>query len=49
MVKLFYNNTIKCAVINGAGKSDWFIMKAGVKQGCVMSVFLFLLVIDWIV
>ncbi|KAL9979214.1 hypothetical protein ACROYT_G016844 [Oculina patagonica] len=47
MVKLFYSNT-KCAVIDGAGKSDWFTVKAGVKQGCVMSGFLFLLVIDWI-
>ncbi|KAL9960526.1 hypothetical protein ACROYT_G033998 [Oculina patagonica] len=47
MIKLFYSNT-KCAVIDGAGKSDWFTVKAGVKQGCVMSGFLFLLVIDWI-
>ena len=47
MVKLFYSNT-KCAVIDGAGKSEWFTVKAGVKQGCVMSGFLFLLVIDWI-
>ena len=47
MVKLFYSNT-KCTVIDGAGKSDWFTVKAGVKQGCVMSGFLFLLVIDWI-
>ena len=47
IVKLFYSNT-KCAVIDGAGKSDWFTVKSGVKQGCVMSGFLFLLIIDWI-
>ena len=47
MVKLFYSNT-KCAVIDGAGQSNWFDVKAGVKQGCVMSGFLFLLVVDWI-
>lgn len=47
MVKLFYNNT-KCSMVDVAGNSDWFIVKAGVKQGCVMSGFLFLLVIDWI-
>jgi len=35
-------------VIDGAGKSDWFTVKARVKQGCVMSGFPFLLVIDWI-
>ena len=28
--------------------SEWFEIKCGVKQGCVMSRFLFLLVIDWI-
>ena len=43
MVKLFYSNT-KCAVITGTGQSNWF----DVKQGCVMSGFLFLLVVDWI-
>ena len=47
MVKLFCNNT-KCVVTDGAVNSDWFTVKAGVKQGCVMSGFLFLLVIDWI-
>ena len=47
MIKLFYSNT-KCAVIDGAGQSNWFDVKAGVKQGCVMSGFLFLLVVDWI-
>ena len=47
MVKLCNNNT-KCVVLDGAVNSDWFTVKAGVKQGCVMSGFLFLLVIDWI-
>ena len=27
---------------------DWFDGKTGVKQGCCMSGFLFLLVIDWV-
>ena len=30
------------------GQTDWFNVKSGVKQGCNMSGFLFLLVIDWI-
>ena len=29
-------------------ESTWFKVKTGVKQGCVLSGFLFLLVIDWI-
>ena len=47
IVKAFYRNS-RAAVLHGDGKSDWFEIKSGVKQGCVMSGFLFLLVIDWI-
>ena len=47
IVKAFYKNS-RAAVIHGDGKSEWFEIKSGVKQGCVMSGFLFLLVIDWI-
>lgn len=47
MVKAFYDGA-KVAVINGERTSEWFEVKSGVKQGCVMSGFLFLLVIDWI-
>jgi len=35
-------------MVDVVDKFDWFIVKAGVKQGCVVSGFLFLLVIDWI-
>ena len=38
----------ECAVIDGSKTSDWFKIKSGVKQGCVMSGFLFLLALDWI-
>ena len=38
----------ECAVIDGCETSDWFKIKSGVKQGCVMSGFLFLLAFDWI-
>ena len=37
----------KCAVLDGSETSDWFKIKSGVKQGCVMSGFLFLLALDW--
>lgn len=30
MVKLFYSN-IKCVVIDGVGRLEWFIVKVGVK------------------
>ena len=47
MVQAMYKGS-KCAVIDGGGKTDWFDIKSGVLQGCVMSGFLFLLVIDWV-
>ena len=28
--------------------SDWFEVRGGVKQGCVMSGFTFIIVIDWV-
>ena len=45
MVKLFYNNL--CSVEHDGVHLDWFRIESGVRQGCVMSGFLFLLVIDW--
>ena len=47
MIKAMYSNS-KCAVINGTETSQWFDVKSGVKQGCVMSGLLFLIVMDWI-
>ena len=40
--------TFECAVVDGNLTSDWFMIKLGVKQGCVMSRFLFLLCLDWV-
>ena len=47
MVNAMYDGS-QCAVVNGTGQTDWFDVKSGVKQGCNMSGFLFLLVINWI-
>lgn len=47
LLKCMYINN-ECAVITSNGTSDWFKIKSGVKQGCNMSGFLFLIVIDWI-
>ncbi|KAK7489828.1 hypothetical protein BaRGS_00018850 [Batillaria attramentaria] len=47
MVKLMYDD-FECAVIEEREQTRWFKITTGVKQGCVMSGFLFLLAIDWI-
>ena len=47
MVKAMYEQS-KCAGVDGSESYDWFCVKTGVKQGCCMSGFLFLLVTDWI-
>ena len=47
LVKKWYDKS-RCAVIDGSGTSDWFSVISGVKQGCTMSGFLFLLVIDYV-
>ena len=39
----------ECAVVDRNVTSDWFMIKSGVKQGCVMSGFLFLLCLDWVI
>ena len=38
----------ECAVVEGNVTSDLFMIKSGVKQGCMMSGFLFLLWLDWV-
>ena len=47
MVKTLYED-FQCAVIDENETSEWFPVMTGVKQGCCMSGFLFLLVIDWV-
>ncbi|PFX16654.1 Transposon TX1 uncharacterized 149 kDa protein [Stylophora pistillata] len=47
IIQLLYQDS-KSAVLDGGQASEWFQVKTGVKQGCVMSGFLFLLAIDWI-
>ena len=47
MVKALYKD-FRCAVIDENETTDWFPVMTGVKQGCCMSGFLFLLTIDWV-
>ena len=48
MVKAMYAGN-QSAVVHSSGQTDLFTVASGVKQGCNMSGFLFLLVIDWII
>ncbi|PIK33983.1 hypothetical protein BSL78_29200 [Apostichopus japonicus] len=47
MMKAFHED-VQCAVVEDGKKSNWFDIKTGVKQGCSMSGFLFLTVMDWV-
>ena len=47
MVQMLYEDS-ECAVLDEGKESEWFKVKTGVKQGDVMSGFIFLIVVDWI-
>ena len=47
IVKALYDG-FELAVVEEETTPEWFDIKTGVKQGCTMSGFLLLLVIDWI-
>ena len=47
IIRALYRNT-RVAVIHDKNKTDWFDIKSGVKQRRVMSGFLLLPVVDWI-
>ena len=47
MIKIFYNN-FKCAVKQQGTDLDWFEVKTGVRQGCVISPFLFIIAVDYL-
>ena len=47
MMKVMYSGS-EGVVIDGSGVFVWFEVKTCVKQGCCMSGFLFLLVVDWV-
>ena len=47
IVKELYDG-FECAVVEEDATSEWFELTTGVKQGCTMSGFLFLLIIDWV-
>jgi len=47
IVKALYDG-FECAVVDKEATSELFKITTGVKQGCAMSGFLFLLITDWI-
>ena len=47
LIKNSYSG-MTCKVVHGGTLSDGFEVKTGVRQGCLLSPFLFLLAIDWI-
>ena len=46
MVKIMYDD-FECSVLEEDEQTRWFKITTGVKQGCAMSGFLFLLTVDW--
>ena len=45
-MKIMYED-FKCSQLDEGEKTRWFTITTGIKHGCVMSGFLFLLTIDW--
>ena len=48
MIAVFlYDQSLSC-ILEGRRTTDWFEVRSGVKQGCVMSGFIFVIVIFWV-
>ncbi len=47
MVQILYEDNESTKLDEGK-ESEWFKVKTGVKQGDVMSGFIFLMVVDWV-
>ena len=47
IIRLFYDD-FECAVEDQGEACAWFNIKTGVKQGCNMLGFLFLIIMDWV-
>ena len=47
IIRNWYDSS-ESAVIYEGSISDWFKVTTGVKQGCVMSGFIFIIVLDWV-
>ncbi len=47
IISAFYKN-FECAIQIDRTTSEWFQVDSGVRQGCILSPILFLVVIDWV-
>ena len=47
MIQILYEES-ECSVLDEGDESEWFKVRTGVKQGDVMSGFIFVIVVDWI-
>ena len=47
LVKLFYED-FQCAVEDQGEEGEWFNIKKDVKQGCNISGFILVIVMDWV-
>ena len=47
MIQELYEGSC-CCVVDGGKSLDWFDIRTGVRQGCVMLGFLFIVAVDWI-
>ena len=47
LIKAMYADSC-CSVIDNGKMSNWFDVKTGVRQDCVMSGFLFIMAVDWV-
>ena len=47
IIRDLYDKSVSC-ILEGRRTSDWFEVRSRVKQGCVMSGLIFVIVIDWV-
>ncbi|MCG8432127.1 MAG: reverse transcriptase family protein, partial [Candidatus Omnitrophica bacterium] len=47
LIRKFYDH-FECSIILEQTLTEWFEVKSGVRQGCILSPILFLVVIDWV-
>ena len=47
LISMFYDH-FECSVLLEQTQTEWFDVKSGVRQGCILSPILFLILIDWV-